>query len=531
MRSDRYRMMTGRAGLSALIMAGMLSGGCAATLIQGSDATSTRVEQPAGPNGTTTTQEGGLNLSLREASGIPSPVSFVDSAQELEWSRQKDLEQVYLSRLATLEKQVNRAGQAEVCLKLAQFYASQLRDGARALQYGQKALDHVEDARLIGPENESDAHFRQAPLAAMDEGMRQKQGAQAVDTAKRNFYDLIERMALVTLEQTSFLLGDDAKAGEYRKRQSGTGLTGKVPLPLPKPLARKPSAKPSHSPDASSSGSLSLENDRSTPSESPSLTTLSEVDDAHGLRNLPERRSEKSQVSVPDFTAIFPMDARKRHFISFFVPFIEKENRRLLEERHRVQMLQARYQGGESLSVEEYRWLGERAESFRVESTLAENGNGFFRDLLSRIDLVPVSLILAQGIAESAWGTSRFARAGYNYFGHMCNTPGCGIVPRERRPGNRNEAKRFETPEDSILAHIEALNTKESYQGFRDLRVKLRQKGGEITGVGMLPGLSTYAATGHRYLRYLEQIFEENTLTRFDKPRRAENQTEEAANK
>ena len=39
------------------------------------------------------------------------------------------------------------------------------------------------------------------------------------------------------------------------------------------------------------------------------------------------------------------------------------------------------------------------------------------RELLRRVDVIPPSLVLAQGAIESGWGTSRFARQGNNLYG------------------------------------------------------------------------------------------------------------------
>jgi Uncharacterized FlgJ-related protein len=38
-------------------------------------------------------------------------------------------------------------------------------------------------------------------------------------------------------------------------------------------------------------------------------------------------------------------------------------------------------------------------------------------DLLSSVDIVPTSLVLAQAAYESSWGRSRFAKHYHNYFG------------------------------------------------------------------------------------------------------------------
>ena len=45
-------------------------------------------------------------------------------------------------------------------------------------------------------------------------------------------------------------------------------------------------------------------------------------------------------------------------------------------------------------------------------------------ELMLRVDVLPVSLALAQAANESAWGTSRFALQGNNIFGQWCYEPG-----------------------------------------------------------------------------------------------------------
>ena len=40
-----------------------------------------------------------------------------------------------------------------------------------------------------------------------------------------------------------------------------------------------------------------------------------------------------------------------------------------------------------------------------------------------------------QAANESAWGTSRFARIGLNFFGQWCYSKGCGMVPKRRNTG------------------------------------------------------------------------------------------------
>ena len=51
------------------------------------------------------------------------------------------------------------------------------------------------------------------------------------------------------------------------------------------------------------------------------------------------------------------------------------------------------------------------AKKYRIKQMYNEH------EYLEKIDVIPVSLVLAQSAVESAWGSSRFAREGNNIFG------------------------------------------------------------------------------------------------------------------
>ena len=56
---------------------------------------------------------------------------------------------------------------------------------------------------------------------------------------------------------------------------------------------------------------------------------------------------------------------------------------------------------------------------------------GDISELLLRMDMVPVSIALAQAAKESGWGTSRFALEGNAIFGQW-TWDGQGIAPLNR---------------------------------------------------------------------------------------------------
>ncbi|AWT59272.1 MAG: hypothetical protein DF168_00453 [Candidatus Moanabacter tarae] len=63
--------------------------------------------------------------------------------------------------------------------------------------------------------------------------------------------------------------------------------------------------------------------------------------------------------------------------------------------------------------------------------------------LLTRVDIIPPSLTLAQAANESGSGVSRFAVIGNNLFGFWCHAPGCGIISDNRDVGATHEVKKY----------------------------------------------------------------------------------------
>ena len=73
-------------------------------------------------------------------------------------------------------------------------------------------------------------------------------------------------------------------------------------------------------------------------------------------------------------------------------------------------------------------------------------------------------MILAQASLESAWGTSRFAVEGNNFFGQHCFSKGCGI---KARGDKRVEVAKFASVFDSIQSYYRNLNTGNAYKEIK----------------------------------------------------------------
>ncbi|MBF0128228.1 MAG: glucosaminidase domain-containing protein [Magnetococcales bacterium] len=219
------------------------------------------------------------------------------------------------------------------------------------------------------------------------------------------------------------------------------------------------------------------------------------------------------RVLLPDFLAIKDIQARKAAFFEFLKPLVQEENRRLLEDRRRILDLAAWRNVDEPLRPRDRAWLEEMGERYKVQTTLFQAPRSFFSQLLEAVDIIPVSLALAQAADESALGSSRLAKEGNNLFGQTCRARGCGAS------SNRSGAVRmlrFDSIGESVRYYMENLNVNAAYQSMRSLRAQLRAKGSRLTGTALGPGLERYSELGHEYIRLILSKIRTDNLTRFD---------------
>lgn len=233
--------------------------------------------------------------------------------------------------------------------------------------------------------------------------------------------------------------------------------------------------------------------------------------------DLNELRNASGQVEVPRiFLATLPVDIadvnitekRKRAFLKVMLPHILRENERLSADRERLAGLRKRIESGASLPVRDQQWVEQMAEQYNVE-------DGDLGELMTRIDVVPPGLALAQAVEESGWGTSRFALMGNAVFGMWTWNPGSGLVPENRPDGETYEVQRFKSLEHSVAAYMRNLNSKASYREFRDKRSQMREKN-SLDSYQLAGTLHRYSVRGPDYIRTIRSIMKSNSLDGFD---------------
>ena len=220
---------------------------------------------------------------------------------------------------------------------------------------------------------------------------------------------------------------------------------------------------------------------------------------------------------IPDFASINDVQVKKQSFFNFIEHFVDQVNIEIIQQRQRVLAIQAKMQDGEELSASDLRYLSTLAELYELDTDDLTDAE-FLTVLLRRVDKIPASLALAQAANESAWGTSRFAQQGNNYFGQWCYSDGCGLVPNRRREGATHEVRSFDSVKDSVQAYIHNLNTFPSYQMLRRIRQQLRVQNKPVDGASLTDGLESYSSRGHDYIDELQNMIYSNNLLSRDNP-------------
>ena len=200
-------------------------------------------------------------------------------------------------------------------------------------------------------------------------------------------------------------------------------------------------------------------------------------------------------------------DTKKKRelFIKIILPLILSENNKIIEDRKRLFKVLAKNFNTAGERV----WLKRRFKEYKID-------DGDLSKLKMRMDIIPVSVALAQAANESGWGTSRFALEGNALFGQWTWSKK-GISPKNKDPNKSHKILQFQVLKASVRAYKNNLNTHNAYKEFREARAQLRQRNEKILGLKLTKYLKNYASIGDKYVEILEDIITMNSLEDFDK--------------
>ena len=205
-----------------------------------------------------------------------------------------------------------------------------------------------------------------------------------------------------------------------------------------------------------------------------------------------------------DIKTLGDTKTKRELFIKIILPLILDENEKITKDREKLfKLLNKSFN-----TVGERVWLKRRFKDYKID-------DGDLAKLKMRMDIIPVSIALAQAANESGWGTSRFALEGNALFGQWTWSKK-GISPKNKDPNASHKILQFQILKASVRAYKNNLNTHNAYKEFREARAKLRQNDDKINGLELTKYLENYAGIGKKYVKILDDIIVRNSLTDFD---------------
>ena len=183
----------------------------------------------------------------------------------------------------------------------------------------------------------------------------------------------------------------------------------------------------------------------------------------------------------------------------------------------RKQILKLRniYLKTKQLDSEDNTWLINICKNYKIKNINFDNKKMWNR-LLTRVDIIPVSLVIAQAAHESNWGKSRFSVEANNYFGQHCLETGCGIKPKIIDSKRKFEVRIFPDMFTSVESYMLNLNTNRHYQKLRMLRTQLKKQNIKINGYILAEGLEHYSQQ-KIYVERIRFIIKSYNLDSFDR--------------
>ena len=219
----------------------------------------------------------------------------------------------------------------------------------------------------------------------------------------------------------------------------------------------------------------------------------------------------KGKKVKPFYISLLPKDLsliedskeRKELFIKIVLPLILHENNKIEKDRKELFRVLAK----KSNTKKEKNWLKWKFKEYKIK-------NSDISELKIRMDIIPVSLAIAQAAIESGWGTSRFALEGNALYGQWTWSDK-GLEPLKSVDSD-HKVMQFKILMASIKAYKKNLNTHSGYIEFREARANLRNRNEKVTGLKLTQYLDKYSAQGEKYTKKLETTIKKNSLSDFE---------------
>ena len=229
-------------------------------------------------------------------------------------------------------------------------------------------------------------------------------------------------------------------------------------------------------------------------------------------KSIEQTLSHSTQLPNHDWKQMFSQ--KKIIFIETLLPLIMLENKKILNERKKIIEIKKYLQTEKTLIDGDIIYLNQIAKKYQIKS-MNKHKLDLLNELLILVDSIPNSIVLAQAVNESGWGSSRFAIEHNALFGQYTYKENEGTIPYEREQGKKHLIKNFSSFDKSVESYFKNINTHHAYKEFRKIRSQINKKDLLINIKLLTQTLEAYAED-ELYVDTINSIIDSNKFNQFD---------------
>ena len=171
-----------------------------------------------------------------------------------------------------------------------------------------------------------------------------------------------------------------------------------------------------------------------------------------------------------DFKTIGNEDRKRTIFIHTILPSALMALTEIEKEKNQLKQILSKFPENQRLTISNVEKNLSSKEAKFIIHLVKKYRTSDPQELLKRVNIVPLSLLLAQAALESNWGTSRFALEGNNLFG-IWTYKRDGMIPLNRPPNAYHKVARYSSILEAVRDYLYNLNVGWAYDEFRTVRL------------------------------------------------------------
>ena len=200
--------------------------------------------------------------------------------------------------------------------------------------------------------------------------------------------------------------------------------------------------------------------------------------------------------SIPLASLSIPQ--KKQKFIDMMIPSILVAKHQMRLDKERVASLIIK----NDITIKDEEWLREKRKEFQALDNY---------ELHDKMESHPTSIVIAQAIIESGWGTSKFFQKANNVFGVWSFDKNDNRIAASKKRGKKTiYLKKYKSMEESIYDYFVTLARKDCYKNFQRKRLLIEDP------YKLVNYLMKYSERGESYTKDLKKMIRQNRLSAYD---------------